>query len=58
MSDQMQLDLPFSSSARKPAEAPFSLTDDELHDDKLREECGVFGVFGHPDAAITSPPPR
>ena len=19
--------------------------------DKLREECGVFGVFGHPDAA-------
>lgn len=20
-------------------------------DDKLREECGVFGVFGHPDAA-------
>ncbi|HCO43310.1 MAG TPA: amidophosphoribosyltransferase [Gammaproteobacteria bacterium] len=47
----MQLDLPFSSSARKPAEAPFSLTDDELHDDKLREECGVFGVFGHPDAA-------
>ncbi|HCX66005.1 MAG TPA: amidophosphoribosyltransferase, partial [Rhodobiaceae bacterium] len=22
-----------------------------MHDDKLREECGVFGVFGHPDAA-------
>lgn len=21
-------------------------------DDKLREECGVFGVFGHPDAAL------
>ncbi|MEJ2027927.1 MAG: amidophosphoribosyltransferase, partial [Limibacillus sp.] len=20
-------------------------------DDKLHEECGVFGVFGHPDAA-------
>src|SRR5688572_25426622 len=20
-------------------------------DDRLREECGVFGVFGHPDAA-------
>jgi amidophosphoribosyltransferase len=19
-------------------------------DDKLHEECGVFGVFGHPDA--------
>ena len=22
-----------------------------LDDDKFREECGVFGVFGHPDAA-------
>ena len=22
-----------------------------MHDDRLREECGVFGVFGHPDAA-------
>lgn len=21
-------------------------------DDKLREECGVFGIFGHPEAAI------
>ena len=21
------------------------------HDDRLREECGVFGIFGHPDAA-------
>ncbi|HTS01908.1 MAG TPA: amidophosphoribosyltransferase, partial [Thermoanaerobaculia bacterium] len=20
-------------------------------DDKFREECGVFGIFGHPDAA-------
>ena len=25
------------------------LTDDQ--DDKLREECAVFGIFGHPDAA-------
>ncbi|HXF87002.1 MAG TPA: amidophosphoribosyltransferase [Xanthobacteraceae bacterium] len=23
----------------------------ELDSDRLREECGVFGVFGHPDAA-------
>ena len=22
-----------------------------FEDDKLREECGVFGVYGHPDAA-------
>jgi amidophosphoribosyltransferase len=25
--------------------------DFDLDGDKLREECGVFGVFGHPDAA-------
>ncbi len=24
---------------------------DELEADRLREECGVFGIFGHPDAA-------
>ncbi|ARQ02154.1 amidophosphoribosyltransferase [Pseudorhodoplanes sinuspersici] len=23
----------------------------EMHADRLREECGVFGIFGHPDAA-------
>ena len=23
----------------------------DLHGDTLREECGVFGIFGHPDAA-------
>ena len=22
-----------------------------MYDDKLKEECGIFGVFGHPDAA-------
>jgi amidophosphoribosyltransferase len=31
-----------------PIEAPYA---DGLDDDRLREECGVFGVFGHPDAA-------
>lgn len=25
--------------------------DDDLDGDTLREECGVFGIFGHPDAA-------
>jgi amidophosphoribosyltransferase len=25
--------------------------DVELNADRLREECGVFGIFGHPDAA-------
>src|SRR6202000_3489922 len=24
---------------------------DDLHGDTLREECGVFGIIGHPDAA-------
>ena len=27
------------------------LTTDPFDDDHLHEECGVFGVFGHPDAA-------
>ena len=25
--------------------------DRELNADRLREECGVFGIYGHPDAA-------
>src|SRR3954452_17992405 len=29
---------------------PIDLQDD-LEGDTLREECGVFGIFGHPDAA-------
>src|SRR6476646_2055951 len=27
------------------------LLTDELKADRLREECGVFGIYGHPDAA-------
>jgi amidophosphoribosyltransferase len=54
-----QLPLPFPDTApdaglRKPARTPTSITtisDDELYGDTLREECGVFGVFGHQDAA-------
>ncbi|HRI88271.1 MAG TPA: amidophosphoribosyltransferase, partial [Candidatus Hydrogenedentes bacterium] len=36
-----------------PAEddAPIHPLDVGIEDDRLREECGVFGVFGHPDAA-------
>ncbi|MDZ4381617.1 MAG: amidophosphoribosyltransferase [Parvibaculum sp.] len=54
MPDQMQLDLPLPG--RKPAEASLApmdsdMTRDGLHDDKLREECGVFGLLGHSDAA-------
>ena len=28
-----------------------NLTPLDLDADRLREECGVFGIFGHPDAA-------
>jgi amidophosphoribosyltransferase len=28
-----------------------SLPDLDLEGDRLREECGVFGIYGHPDAA-------
>jgi amidophosphoribosyltransferase len=37
---QYQLDL-----------GPIDLTDPDLDGDTLREECGVFGIFGHPEAA-------
>src|SRR6202171_5607329 len=30
---------------------PLDLLDSDLEGDTLREECGVFGIFGHPDAA-------
>tara|TARA_R110002110_G_scaffold249467_4_gene465683 strand:- start:372 stop:1919 length:1548 start_codon:yes stop_codon:yes gene_type:complete len=62
MSDQMQLDLPLAASglltASKPASLTppprLSLTDSDRDGDTLREECGVFGIFGHPDAAALS----
>src|SRR5664280_2192725 len=37
---QYQLDL-----------GPVDLTDHDMDGDTLREECGVFGIFGHPEAA-------
>ena len=33
-----------------PGSAGIDLQDD-LEGDTLREECGVFGIFGHPSAA-------
>ena len=32
-------------------QAPFEGGTSRYGDDRLREECGVFGIFGHPDAA-------
>src|ERR1043166_665074 len=44
---QLHLDLDLAAS---------DLTDFDLDGDTLREECGVFGIFGHPEAAaITAP---
>jgi amidophosphoribosyltransferase len=34
-----------------PGQDDLGLTDLDLDADRLREECGVFGIFGHPDAA-------
>jgi amidophosphoribosyltransferase len=32
-------------------DSPLPRHDVDLNADRLREECGVFGIFGHPDAA-------
>jgi amidophosphoribosyltransferase len=40
-----------SSATAKGAMQRNSGDDFDLDDDRLREECGVFGIFGHPDAA-------
>jgi amidophosphoribosyltransferase len=46
-SGDAQLDLKLGQAAIE--------TQDDLEGDTLREECGVFGIFGHPDAsAITA----
>src|SRR6201988_4826865 len=46
-SDDAQFDLKLGQAAIE--------TQDDLEGDTLREECGVFGIFGHPDAsAITA----
>ena len=36
---------------RPQAPAPMADTEFDPDADRLREECGVFGIFGHPDAA-------
>lgn len=43
MSEQTQDQV--SGDPQKPEQ------DFDLYADRLREECGVFGIFGHPDAA-------
>src|SRR6202453_1051493 len=48
--------LPFSATKRRlaildPSSLPRGHFRDELGDDKFHDECGVFAVFGHPEAA-------
>jgi amidophosphoribosyltransferase len=41
-------------SSTPPSKSDYDLNDDldkDLNGDTLREECGVFGIFGHPEAA-------
>src|SRR6201992_3825733 len=40
-----------AAKAQEPTTGSLYLEDQDLHGDTLREECGVFGIFGHPDAA-------
>ena len=43
------------AKAQEPNTGPLYLEDSDLEGDTLREECGVFGIFGHPEAgAITA----
>lgn len=37
-----------------PTERAFSVFDPTLDGDRLREECGVFGIYGHRDAAAVT----
>ncbi|HYA72322.1 MAG TPA: amidophosphoribosyltransferase, partial [Roseiarcus sp.] len=39
------------SASRASQGVPAETGEFDLDADRLREECGVFGIFGHPDAA-------
>ena len=45
---------PSGDQSAPPSKSAYDLDDDldkDLNGDTLREECGVFGIFGHPEAA-------
>src|SRR5271169_210988 len=46
-----QESLSDDAKAQEPSTGPLYLEDSDLEGDTLREECGVFGIFGHPEAA-------
>ena len=39
------------AKAQEPTTGPLYFKDTDMEGDTLREECGVFGIFGHPEAA-------
>ena len=39
------------SRLSRPVRTRLSANSTDCDDDRLREECGVFGIFGHADAA-------
>ena len=43
------MDDPMNGLTKSPVDA--GIFDIDREGDRLREECGVFGIFGHPDAA-------
>ena len=43
-----------SAHGPPPGETRTMSGDFDLDGDRLREECGVFGIFGHPDAAAVT----
>ena len=47
----MAVDQPFDSGRSWIDELPETRRYSRHGDDRLREECGVFGIFGHPEAA-------
>ena len=54
MPDQKRGAMDFKQSPSDDADqpgtnpGPLTLEDPDLEGDTLREECGVFGIFGHP----------
>src|SRR5438270_965532 len=49
--DEMQSPSEEAAGRHPDLRPPIDLRDSDLEGDTLREECGVFGIFGHPEAA-------
>src|SRR5438067_7248631 len=49
--DEMQSPSEEAAERHPDLGPPIDLRDSDLEGDTLREECGVFGIFGHPEAA-------